>query len=75
MLHFLHFPTFIISLSIGLLAAYLFQPKKQVILVYPNPDNLNKVLYKDKAGTCYNFNSEMIKCPRNNKNIREYNIQ
>ena len=74
-LNFIHFPTFIISLSIGLLITYLYQPKKQIIMVYPNPSNINKIQYKDKADNCFNFESKRIECPNNNKNVREYNIQ
>jgi len=73
--NFIHFPTFIISLSIGLFITYLYQPKKHVIYVYPNPNNLNKILYKDNADNCFMFKGNELKCPTNSKYVREYNIQ
>ena len=56
------FPIFIISLSIGLLFVYLSTPPPTVIYVYPTPDNIDKVEYKDKADNCYQFKSTEVSC-------------
>ena len=55
-------PVFIISLSIGLLFVYLSSPPPTVIYVYPTPENINKVEYKDKADNCYQFKSTEVSC-------------
>jgi len=56
------FPIFIISLAIGLLFVYLSNPPPTVIYVYPTPDNIDKVEYKDKADNCFQFKSTEISC-------------
>ena len=56
--NFFHLPTFVISLAFGLFMVYVKAPKMTTIFVYPNPDNENKILYKDHIGTCYKFKSK-----------------
>jgi len=71
----IHVPTFIISLSIGVLLVYLFEPKKHVIYVLPTPDNENKIQYKDLAGTCFAFKSREVRCPSDGSAVKKYNVQ
>jgi|TARA_B110000114_G_scaffold151932_1_gene163390 hypothetical protein len=68
------FPVFIISLSIGLLFVYLSTPPPTVIYVYPTPENINKVEYKDKADNCYQFKSTEVSCV-NTEDIKTIPIQ
>tara|TARA_Y100000389_G_scaffold1800_3_gene1858 strand:- start:4541 stop:4765 length:225 start_codon:yes stop_codon:yes gene_type:complete len=72
---FLHFPTFLISLTIGLFLVYIYLPSQQVIYVYPTPENINKIQYQDKADNCYGFSYKQVSCPSNRKEIREYKYQ
>ena len=65
---------FIISLSIGLLFVYLSSPPPTVIYVYPTPENINKVEYKDKADNCYQFKSTEVSCV-NSDEIKTIPIQ
>ena len=60
---FISLPVFLISLTVGLLFVYLTSSDPTIIYVYPTPDNINKVQYKDKADTCYQFDAEQVKCP------------
>ena len=69
------FRIFIFSLSIGLFFAYITSPPLDVILVYPNPDNEDKLLYKDKSGMCHRFKSQEVKCPSDTSLIRKYPVQ
>ena len=69
------FRIFIFSLSIGLFFAYITSPPLDVILVYPNPDNEDKLLYKDKSGMCHHFKSKEVKCPSDTSLIRKYPVQ
>ena len=75
LLSFIDIPTFLTSLSVGLFIVYITAPKPEVIFVYPNPDNEEKILYKDRSGMCHRFKSKQVKCPNNKSLIRKYPIQ
>lgn len=66
---YINFRVFLISLVIGILAVYLYQPLPTTIYVYPTPDNEKNVLYKDKAQNCYKFKATNIKCPKDKNKI------
>lgn len=68
-------PLFITSLSLGLFVVYISMPPTQIIYVYPNPDNENKILFKDKADNCFKFDSQEVDCPDDVSKIRSYQIQ
>ena len=71
---FINFPIFISSLAIGLFIVYISTPPTQVIYVYPNPENEDKVTFIDKADNCFHFTSQEVKCPNDITKIRSYNI-
>jgi hypothetical protein len=72
---FLSFKIFFISLAIGLLFAYLSSPEPTIIYVYPTPDNVGKVEYKDKADNCFQFEAIETKCPSDKSKIKTIPIQ
>ena len=72
---FINIPLFITSLAIGLFVVYISMPSTQIIYVYPNPDNENKISYKDKADNCFHFKSKLVNCPADVSKIRSYSIQ
>ena len=67
---YINFSVFLVSLAIGILFVYLFQPELNVIYVYPTPDNQNKILYKDKTDNCFKFNAVEVKCPDDTTKIK-----
>ena len=75
MLKFINFPAFLIGLSLGLVFVYLSAPTHNVVMVYPTPDNVNKVQYKDKAGTCFRFDPIDSECPNDESMIKNIPIQ
>ena len=72
---FLSFKIFFISLAVGLLFAYLSSPEPTIIYVYPTPDNVAKVEYKDKADNCFQFEAIETKCPSDKSKIKTIPIQ
>ena len=72
---FISVPIFILSLAIGLFVVYITAPKAQVIYVYPNPDNEDKVTFQDKADNCFQFKARTVNCPSNTNKIKNYKIQ
>ena len=72
---FINIPAFIISLAIGIFLVYIGNPRPSIIYVYPTPDNVNEIQYKDRSGTCFGFEANQVSCPANKKLVREYPIQ
>ncbi len=72
---FLSFKVFFLSLAVGLLFAYLSSPEPTVIYVYPTPDNVGKVEYKDKADNCFQFEAIETKCPSDKSKIKTIPVQ
>ena len=69
------FPIFLISLAVGLLFVYLNEPPQNIIYVYPTPENVNDVEYKDSANNCFSFEANEVKCPTDKNKIKSIPIQ
>lgn len=74
-LKYISFKVFLVSLSIGLLFAYLSAPTPTIIHVYPTPDNVSSIEYVDKANNCFKFDATEVKCPSNKDLIKNIPIQ
>lgn len=66
---------FLISLTIGLFVVYLTSAKPTIIYVYPTPNNVDKLQFKDKANNCYEFTYEEVNCPTDKSQISKIPIQ
>lgn len=75
LLNYISLPIFLISFAIGLLFIYLMGPEMKTIYVYPSPENVDKVLFKDKAENCFYFEEENVECPKDEKLISKIPIQ
>jgi hypothetical protein len=62
---FIHLPIFIASLAIGIFFVYVFDEEKKTIYVYPKPDNIDSIQYRDSTGTCFAVKQEKVSCPQN----------
>ena len=66
---------FIISFAIGLFFVYILGADIKKIHIYPSPENINKVLFKDKADNCFYFEEENVDCPKDQNLISKIPIQ
>jgi len=53
---------FVIAFSVGIAYVYATSPKPQVVMKFPSPTNIDKVMYKDNSDSCYKYNVEEVKC-------------
>ena len=69
-LKYFDFRFFFISFAIGLLYIYLTNDYKKVIVLYPNPTNLEKYTYVDKTNNCFQYELEETCCPKDFVDIK-----
>jgi hypothetical protein len=75
LLNYISLPIFFISFAIGLFFIYLMGPETKTIYIYPTPENVDKVLFKDKADNCFLFEQEVVECPKDQNLISKIPIQ
>ena len=66
---------FLISFVVGFLFVYLFGPERKEIYIYPSPENIPTILYKDDAENCFQYEEEEVKCPSDKSQILSLPIQ
>lgn len=66
---------FLLSLVIGLFAVYISMPDLRTIYVYPTPENVSILQYKDKTGTCFSFSQEEVTCPTDPNEVSKLPVQ
>ena len=75
MFQFISLKYFIFSFAIGLFFAYITGPESKIILIYPSLNNSDTILYKDHTNECFKFTPELVKCPKDESEIKLIPIQ
>jgi len=75
LLNYISLPAFLISFAIGLFFVYIWGPETKVVYIYPSPETVNKVLFKDKANNCFYFEEEEVECPKDKSQISTIPMQ
>ena len=52
---------FLASLAFGVFAVYIFSSER-VIYVYPTPENVDLLLFRDKTDNCFQFRKQEVDC-------------
>ena len=75
LLNYISIPVFLISFAVGVFFVYILGPEMKTIYVYPTPENVDKILFKDKADNCFNFVEQIVECPKDKSKISVVPIQ
>ena len=54
---------------------YILSPENKIVYVYPSPENIDKVLFMDKADNCFAFEQEEVECPQDKSLLGNIPIQ
>ena len=72
--HLVFFP-FVLGLTIGLFCVYILKPAPVVITKFPNLENAHNVIYKDRNGTCFQYDTKTVDCDKSEDRIKPYPLQ
>jgi hypothetical protein len=75
LLNYISIPVFLVSFAIGLFFVYILGPEMKTVFIYPSPENVDKVLFKDKADNCFLFKEEIVDCPKDKSLISKIPMQ
>ena len=73
--NYISLPIFLVSFAIGVFFIYILGPEMKTIYIYPSPENVDKVLFKDKADNSFYLKQEEVKCPKDESQISSIPIQ
>ena len=68
-------PIFLVSLVVGLLIMYYTMPDLRKIYVYPTPENVDILQYRDKVSNCFHFKQKEVSCPKDESKISKIPAQ
>ncbi len=77
-LHFFNnikFFPFLMGLSIGIFCVYVLKPAPVVVVKYPNLDNVETTVYRDRNGTCFQYKVNQVDCDKEEDRIKPYPLQ
>jgi hypothetical protein len=73
--NYVSLPIFLISFAVGIFFIYILGPEMKTIMIYPTPENVDKILFKDKADNCFYFEETEVECPSDDSLISRIPIQ
>jgi hypothetical protein len=65
----------LLGFSIGLFCIYILKPAPVVVVKYPNLDNAATTIYRDRNGTCFQYEVAQVDCDKEEDRIKPYPLQ
>lgn len=72
---FFNFKFLLLGIIFGFFALKYSDNEKRVVRVWPTPENIDVIQYKDSADNCFNFENIAIDCPSDPDQINSIPIQ
>lgn len=61
-----------IGIVVGIIGIYFIKPVQNIVYKYPTPDNSGKLVYKDKNGVCYKYDSKAVDCDKSENKLKDF---
>lgn len=71
----LEFFPFLLALTAGLFFVYVLKPVPMVITKFPNLENTKEVVYRDRNGACFQYETKTVDCDKSEDKIKPYPLQ
>jgi hypothetical protein len=62
----------LLSFAFGIFIVYILKPAPIVIIKHPNVENAGKIIYKDRNGSCFVYETKEVDCNANEARIRAF---
>lgn len=72
---YINIPVFLISLAFGIFMVYITMPDMRKVYVYPTPDNIDILQYRDKTDSCFQYKQKEVTCPKDESNVKMIPVQ
>jgi hypothetical protein len=59
----------------GLFFIYILGPDLKTIYIYPTPEVVDNILFRDKSDNCFSFKEVDVNCPSDESKINQIPIQ
>jgi hypothetical protein len=67
---YINLPVFFFSVAIGIFVVCMTDPFQRKVYLYPSPDNIDILQYKDKTGACFVYEQTAVDCPAKTTKIK-----
>lgn len=78
MFHHFKLLPFLAGLGIGYLVFFVLKAdaaSRDRVVKWPNPENAGKVIYRDRNGLCYKFESQIADCGKVQEQLIPYSFE
>jgi hypothetical protein len=72
---YISWPVFLVSFILGCAYMYGMGPLTKPVYIYPTPENVNNLLFKDGADTCFKFYTIETAEPADKNRVKDSPIQ
>ena len=73
--NFIKIYVFLVSFAIGIFVVYIYGTDMTTIYIYPTPENVDKIIFKDKADNCFQYQQNEVECPNDDSLISDIPVQ